>query len=159
MIGGQLLIIFVGSTPFSITPINGIQWAICILIAMLSFPVGVIIRFIPDGLVAKFWTRISPIFSLIARSWRAFERSYISPILSLFSQCWRILKGVFPWAKKPAGKAERELEDSQPNADNDLVVAEAPEIVVGEDGTEMMRPYSISRFYYEDDLESRLAVP
>ena len=66
---------------------------------------------------------------------------------------------MFPWAKKPAGKAERELEDSQPNADNDLVVAEAPEIVVGEDGTEMMRPYSISRFYYEDDLESRLAVP
>jgi Ca2+-transporting ATPase len=53
MIGGQTMIIFVGGVAFSVTRLNGAQWACSIVLGFLSLPVGVIIRLIPDELVAK----------------------------------------------------------------------------------------------------------
>ncbi|KAI1100796.1 calcium-translocating P-type ATPase [Jackrogersella minutella] len=55
--GAQVLIIFVGSTPFSISntdpPQTSAQWACAIVLGFISIPVGVIIRLIPDELVRK----------------------------------------------------------------------------------------------------------
>jgi P-type Ca2+ transporter type 2C len=53
MIGGQLLIIFVGGAAFSISPAGqtGSMWAYAIILGFLSLPVGVIIRLIPDRLL------------------------------------------------------------------------------------------------------------
>lgn len=54
MIGGQVLIIFVGGAAFSIQ--KGSQtpemWAIAIVLGFLSIPVGIIIRLIPDSILA-----------------------------------------------------------------------------------------------------------
>jgi len=55
MVGAQVAIIFVGGAAFSIRPIDGKQWAICVLLASLSLPMGVLIRCFPDewfGVVA-----------------------------------------------------------------------------------------------------------
>lgn len=55
--GAQVLIIFVGGTPFSISllapPQTGPQWAVAIVLGVLSIPVGMLIRLIPDKLVSK----------------------------------------------------------------------------------------------------------
>ncbi|KAI0377740.1 calcium-translocating P-type ATPase [Hypomontagnella monticulosa] len=55
--GAQVLIIFVGGTPFSISlldpPQTGPQWAVAIVLGILSIPVGMLIRLIPDKLVSK----------------------------------------------------------------------------------------------------------
>ncbi|KAI2610283.1 calcium-translocating P-type ATPase [Hypoxylon fragiforme] len=55
--GAQVLIIFVGSTPFSISttdpPQTGPQWATAIVLGAISIPVGMVIRLIPDELVRK----------------------------------------------------------------------------------------------------------
>lgn len=48
MVGCQVAIAFVGGTAFSIVPINGIQWAICIVLAALCLPWAVVIRCFPD---------------------------------------------------------------------------------------------------------------
>lgn len=48
MIGGQLIIIFVGGDAFSVTPLNGYQWAISIVLGALSLPLGVLVRLLPD---------------------------------------------------------------------------------------------------------------
>ncbi|THC96006.1 hypothetical protein EYZ11_004505 [Aspergillus tanneri] len=48
MIGCQILIAFVGKTAFSIVPINGVQWVICILVAALSWPWAICVRIFPD---------------------------------------------------------------------------------------------------------------
>ncbi|KAI1109860.1 calcium-translocating P-type ATPase [Nemania sp. NC0429] len=48
MIGLQVLIIFVGGAAFEIKPINGVQWAICIVLGFLSLPWGILIRLFPD---------------------------------------------------------------------------------------------------------------
>lgn len=48
MVGAQIAIVFVGGTAFSITSINGVQWAICILLAFVSLPWAIVVRLFPD---------------------------------------------------------------------------------------------------------------
>lgn len=49
MVGGQVAIAFVGGKAFSIVPINGPQWAICIIIAALCLPWAIVVRLFPDA--------------------------------------------------------------------------------------------------------------
>jgi len=56
MVGGQILIVFIGGRAFSVTRLDGAQWGISIVLGALSIPVGVIIRLIPDKVFTKrFW--------------------------------------------------------------------------------------------------------
>lgn len=49
MVAGQVLIIFVGSTAFSVERITGAQWGISLVLGFLSIPVGILIRLVPDS--------------------------------------------------------------------------------------------------------------
>ncbi|EPS40784.1 hypothetical protein H072_5329 [Dactylellina haptotyla CBS 200.50] len=49
MVGCQIMIMFVGKTAFSIIPISGKDWAICIVLSMLCLPWAVVIRVFPDA--------------------------------------------------------------------------------------------------------------
>ncbi|KAI9763950.1 MAG: hypothetical protein M1840_008984 [Geoglossum simile] len=53
MIGGQVLIIFIGGRALSVRRLNGAQWAYSIILGALSLPMAVIIRLIPDELIRK----------------------------------------------------------------------------------------------------------
>jgi Ca2+-transporting ATPase len=53
MIGAQIAIVFVGGKAFSVTRITGVQWAVCIVLAALSLPMAVLIRFFPDPWFAR----------------------------------------------------------------------------------------------------------
>jgi Ca2+-transporting ATPase len=48
MVGCQIAIVFFGSTAFSITALNGPQWAISVVVAVLCIPWGVCVRLFPD---------------------------------------------------------------------------------------------------------------
>ncbi|KAF3916692.1 hypothetical protein ABW20_dc0105813 [Dactylellina cionopaga] len=48
MIGCQILIMFVGGTAFSIIPINGKDWAICLVLSVLCLPWAILVRLFPD---------------------------------------------------------------------------------------------------------------
>ncbi|GJC91955.1 calcium-transporting ATPase [Colletotrichum higginsianum] len=52
MIGGQVLIIFVGGDAFQIKPLNGKEWGLSVGLGAISIPFGVLIRLIPDAWVA-----------------------------------------------------------------------------------------------------------
>ena len=72
--GGQVLIIFVGGDAFKITRLNGPQWAISIVIGLMSIPVGLLIRLVPDSFcIAIFrpfgfvWGKISLVWSKIPK--------------------------------------------------------------------------------------------
>jgi Ca2+-transporting ATPase len=54
MIGGQVIIISVGRTVFSVVPLNGSQWAASIILGILSLPVGAIIRLTPNAFIKTF---------------------------------------------------------------------------------------------------------
>ncbi|KAI2610597.1 calcium-translocating P-type ATPase [Hypoxylon sp. NC1633] len=55
--GAQVLIIFVGGTPFSISGLTpsqtGPQWACAIVLGVLSIPFGMLLRLIPDDSIRK----------------------------------------------------------------------------------------------------------
>jgi Ca2+-transporting ATPase len=62
IVGGQILIIFVGGAAFSVKRLDqGSQWAVSLVLGAISLPVAVIIRLIPDEFVARlvpnFWHR------------------------------------------------------------------------------------------------------
>ncbi|WDK22260.1 calcium-translocating P-type ATPase [Colletotrichum graminicola] len=55
MIGGQVLIVFVGGAAFQIASEGqtGTQWALAIILGLISIPFGVIIRLVPDTLIER----------------------------------------------------------------------------------------------------------
>ncbi|KAL6818487.1 calcium P-type ATPase [Trichoderma sp. SZMC 28013] len=55
MMGGQILIVFVGGAAFSIAKKDqsGGMWGIALVLGFLSIPIGVLIRLIPDSFVVK----------------------------------------------------------------------------------------------------------
>lgn len=62
IVGGQILIVFVGGAAFSVTRLDrGDQWAVCLVLGALSVPIAIVIRLIPDEfirrLIPRFWSR------------------------------------------------------------------------------------------------------
>ncbi|KAF1810479.1 calcium-translocating P-type ATPase [Eremomyces bilateralis CBS 781.70] len=53
MIGGQVLIIFVGGRAFHVQRLEPAQWGLSVILGLISIPAGVIIRLIPDELIRK----------------------------------------------------------------------------------------------------------
>lgn len=53
MVGGQVMIIFVGGKAFNVVHLNGAQWAYSIILGFLSIPVGAVIRLVPDELLLR----------------------------------------------------------------------------------------------------------
>ncbi|KAL9114998.1 MAG: hypothetical protein Q9227_001242 [Pyrenula ochraceoflavens] len=48
MVGGQIMIVFIGGRAFGITKINGAQWAVSLLTALPCLLWGVLLRLVPD---------------------------------------------------------------------------------------------------------------
>lgn len=55
MIGGQIIIMFVGGAAFSITRLTGAQWAYSLVLSIISLFAGVLIRRIPFERLARLW--------------------------------------------------------------------------------------------------------
>lgn len=53
IVGGQVLIMFIGGQAFSVHRINGPQWGYSLILGILSIPFAVVIRCFPDELFAK----------------------------------------------------------------------------------------------------------
>ncbi|KAI7870379.1 PMCA-type calcium-translocating P-type ATPase [Spinellus fusiger] len=51
----QVIIVNFGSAAFQVTRIGGVGWAISIIIGLLSLPIGVVIRLIPDSIFMVFF--------------------------------------------------------------------------------------------------------
>ncbi|KAL2818992.1 hypothetical protein BDW59DRAFT_126122 [Aspergillus cavernicola] len=60
IVGGQILIVFVGGHAFSVARLSGAQWAVCIILGVISFPVAIIIRMIPDEFIQKLIPTFTP---------------------------------------------------------------------------------------------------
>ena len=94
MVGGQIMIVFVGGRAFQITRLDGVQWAICILAALPCLLWAVGLRCIPDKYAAmlfsfagKVWFAVmTPIYKTLAfifrpvkMLWKAFTGAVLSP--------------------------------------------------------------------------------
>jgi Ca2+-transporting ATPase len=86
MVGGQIMIVFIGGAAFGITRINGWQWAVCLGCALPCLLWAVLLRLVPDayfdvvfnGVVEAIKAILAPvskalhlIFHPVAQAWRA----------------------------------------------------------------------------------------
>lgn len=55
MIGGQIIIMFVGGHAFSITRLTGAQWAYSLVLGVMSLLVGALIRRVPIERLVRWW--------------------------------------------------------------------------------------------------------
>jgi Ca2+-transporting ATPase len=53
MVGCQVAVVFIGHTVFSVTPLDGVQWAVCVAVPLLSIPWAMVVRSFPDALFAR----------------------------------------------------------------------------------------------------------
>jgi P-type Ca2+ transporter type 2C len=53
MVGGQVIIIFVGGKAFNVVHLNRAQWLYSVILGFLSIPIGAVIRLIPDELILR----------------------------------------------------------------------------------------------------------
>ncbi|KAL9640635.1 MAG: hypothetical protein Q9204_000624 [Flavoplaca sp. TL-2023a] len=64
IVAGQVMIVFVGGRAFHTVRLVGTQWAYCIILGLLSMPVAVLLRLIPDEymsyLVPRWFKRKAP---------------------------------------------------------------------------------------------------
>ena len=89
MVGGQIMIIFIGGQAFQITRLNGPQWAISILTALPCLGWAILVRLFPDPWFAvvfnacynaltfvlrPFWKVMHVIFHPLAQVFRAISR-------------------------------------------------------------------------------------
>ncbi len=77
MIGGQIMIVFVGGKAFQVARIDGAQWAICILCALPCLLWAVILRCVPDRYAAK-------VFEFVGRVWLALARPILKALAVIF---------------------------------------------------------------------------
>ncbi|KAI4248479.1 MAG: hypothetical protein L6R40_001040 [Gallowayella cf. fulva] len=94
MVGGQVMIVFVGGKAFEIVRIDGTQWAVCILCALPCLLWAVVLRCIPDvyakavfDFFSKIWLAVARpvmkvlamIFRPVATAWRSLSRAVFAP--------------------------------------------------------------------------------
>ncbi|KAF3917116.1 hypothetical protein ABW20_dc0106007 [Dactylellina cionopaga] len=53
MVGGQVMIVFIGGAALSVVRLNGAQWAISLILGAISLLIGVVIRLVPDPVFKK----------------------------------------------------------------------------------------------------------
>jgi P-type Ca2+ transporter type 2C len=127
MVGAQVAIVFVGGSAFSITPLNGIQWAICLVLALLSLPWAVAIRLVPDEWFARAVSVITRPFLMVYRPFRRFFSKLGSSFKGVSRKIYETLKQK---VKKRSSKDEKEKESGAEKESNTttlaLVVSEAP---------------------------------
>ena len=104
MIGGQVMIIFVGGAAFQIKRITGQQWAISILCALPCFLWAILLRCVPDRHAAV-------IFHIAGKIWFAFYRPTIKVLKFVFRPIGKLFMVVFRptkrFSKRTADKALR----------------------------------------------------
>lgn len=125
MVGGQVMIIFVGGLAFQIKRIDGTQWAVSIGCAVPCLLWAVILRYIPDryaatlfAFAANIWLTIARptirvlafIFKPIAKGWSALSRAAFKPAQRF---CKRIISNMF---RKKAAQNEAGTTDEEAGA-------------------------------------------
>jgi Ca2+-transporting ATPase len=104
MVAAQILIAMYGSTAFSIVRINGNQWAISVVVAVLCIPWGCCIRLFPDA-----WFEIGAKF-------------FGKPFVVLYRPCARITARVMKkLSSKKKEKSEKEVGDAASNDSSSYV--------------------------------------
>ncbi|KAI9876188.1 MAG: plasma membrane calcium [Pleopsidium flavum] len=108
MIGGQIMIVFVGGKAFQITRIDGTQWAICLVCALFCLPWAIVLRCIPDkyakavfDFIGKiFMAVLLPVLNVLAVVFRPVAKVWHAVFAPMKRFSHRMLSRMMWWRKK-----------------------------------------------------------
>lgn len=87
IVGGQIMIIFIGGQAFRVTRINGVLWVVCLICAVGCMPWAMILRLIPDDQFALVFNAVTSSFGFLlqpfVKIFHAFGRSFKACIWAL----------------------------------------------------------------------------
>lgn len=126
MVGGQIMIIFVGGAAFRIVRINGTQWAISILCASPCLLWAVLIRCLPDKYFAVVFDGIIEFLTVVLRPVNRAWHIISHPVAEILRGMSRVTKRAF---NKKEGKGKEEPGDAE-NAGVDNVTGETMPLAV-----------------------------
>jgi Ca2+-transporting ATPase len=111
MVGGQIMIVFVGGAAFSITALDGPQWAISLLVAVPCLLWGVLVRCFPDAWFAVVFNGALAGLTFVLRPmWRVLHVVF-HPVAQFFRATSRFTKRV---VRKMTGKKAAEQDEEPP---------------------------------------------
>lgn len=114
MVGGQIMIIFVGGAAFQIVRLNGTQWAISILCAIFCLPWAVVLRCIPDKYAAEVFGFVGKIamtiISPVVKAWRVVVRPFAVAWRAVSSPVKRFCRRMMWWKKEDGGAVKADEE-------------------------------------------------
>ncbi|KAI9806220.1 MAG: hypothetical protein M1825_006335 [Sarcosagium campestre] len=112
MVGGQVMIIYVGGAAFQVVRLDGTQWGICILCAVFCLPWAVLLRTMPDRYAAKviniFLKVMSVVFGPITRAFSAATNAFLAPFKRMIQRMKRKSKRSGSDAANPERTADDE---------------------------------------------------
>ncbi|MCJ1479508.1 plasma membrane calcium [Lambiella insularis] len=109
MVGGQILIVFVGGTAFQITSINGVQWAVCLLCAVPCLGWAIVLRCLPDQWAAAILAVAGKTFFAFYRPLAAAVACVYQPMATGFEGLKRLRVRLF----KKGQAANRTVSDEE----------------------------------------------
>ncbi|KAI4210154.1 MAG: hypothetical protein LQ351_006986 [Letrouitia transgressa] len=120
MVGGQVMIIFVGGAAFDVKRIDGTQWVVCILCALPCLLWAVVIRCIPDsyaalvfGTTAKIWLYFArPVMQVLRVIFRPVAKGCRALSNAVFAPAWRFSKRTVSKISKKKAKEDGETHAS-----------------------------------------------
>ena len=102
MVAAQIMIVFIGGQAFEVVRIDGVQWAVCILVALPCLLWGVILRLIPDEYAEALFMAIAKAFMFVFRPFWKVMRLVFHPVAE-------IGRGIRRWRR---GKVIEGVDDS-----------------------------------------------
>jgi Ca2+-transporting ATPase len=123
MVGGQVMIVYVGGEAFGVTRLSGILWGVCIICSIACLPWAVVLRLIPDYHFGIVFNAVVGGMSFVLRPVSKGCKILGRGIKSFFRPVKRATRRVF---KK---KSETDVEDGanpQSSESSDVEMASAP---------------------------------
>ncbi len=121
MVGGQIMIVFIGGRAFQITRIDGAQWAISLLCALPCLLWAILVRLFPDPIFEVIFNACYSAITFVLRPiWKVFH-SIFHPVAQVWRACSRATKRLF---KKKDGDDEDEAD--KPTIDEETGVPSMP---------------------------------
>lgn len=94
MVGGQVMIVYVGGAAFGVTRLSGILWAVCLICAVGCLPWAVLLRTLPDRHFGVVFNAVVAGIAFVSR-----------PLVKGFNALGRGMKSFF----KPLGRFTRRV--------------------------------------------------
>jgi Ca2+-transporting ATPase len=100
IVGGQIMIVFIGGEAFRVTRLNGVLWAVCLICAVGCMPWAMVLRLIPDYHFALVFNAVTNSFAFLLR-----------PFVKTFQLFGRGFKTCF----RPLTRITRRVSSRQPS--------------------------------------------